>query len=37
VHTANNGTRGVHNIGIVQRILVGAHTMWVYVVARQFS
>jgi hypothetical protein len=37
VHMHNNGTHGVRSIDRVQRNFVGAHAMWVYVVARQFS
>jgi hypothetical protein len=37
VHTHNNGAHGVCSIGRAQRSLVGAHLMWVYVVAQQFS
>jgi hypothetical protein len=35
VHTHDNDTCGVHSVGRAQRIFVGAHTMWVYVVVRQ--
>jgi hypothetical protein len=38
VHTHNNDAHGVHSVGRAQRsLVVGARTMWVYVVARQFS
>jgi hypothetical protein len=33
VHTHNNDAHGVHSVGRAQRIFVGAHAMWVYVVA----
>jgi hypothetical protein len=34
MNTHNNGERGVRSIGIAQRSLVGACTLWVYVVTR---
>jgi hypothetical protein len=37
MHTHNNGACGVRSIDRVQRNFVGALTMWVYVVAQQFS
>jgi hypothetical protein len=37
VHTHNNDTRSVRNIGRVHRSFVGARTMWVCVIAQQFS
>jgi hypothetical protein len=37
LHIHNNGTCGVRNFDITQRDFFRAHTIWVYVVAWQFS